>query len=84
MQADVSLMCEVQNDLTEFFHLLDFCNPGILGIKVVIIKVNDLIGSQSSFKQVFENTIAASLERSATRVERELGEVCERLIVEFS
>ncbi|XP_062836241.1 DNA repair and recombination protein RAD54B isoform X2 [Anolis carolinensis] len=68
--ALVSLPCEkkiiltgtpVQNDLQEFYTLIEYVNPGILG-------------SLSSYKKVFEEPIIRSREPSATKEEIELGE----------
>eukprot|EP00073_Rattus_norvegicus_P036269 XP_008761765.1 PREDICTED: fibrinogen silencer-binding protein isoform X4 [Rattus norvegicus] len=65
-----SLSCEkrviltgtpVQNDLQEFFALVDFVNPGILG-------------SLSSYRRIYEEPIVMSREPSASKEERELGE----------
>uniref|UniRef100_A0A8C5PWY8 RAD54 homolog B n=1 Tax=Leptobrachium leishanense TaxID=445787 RepID=A0A8C5PWY8_9ANUR len=51
----------VQNDLQEFFALIDFVNPGILG-------------SLSTYKKIYEEPIIRSREPSATKEEKELGE----------
>ncbi|XP_040849323.1 DNA repair and recombination protein RAD54B [Ochotona curzoniae] len=68
--ALLSLSCEkriiltgtpVQNDLQEFFALIDFVNPGILG-------------SLSSYRKIYEEPIILSREPSATEEEKELGE----------
>ncbi|XP_076780292.1 DNA repair and recombination protein RAD54B isoform X4 [Arvicanthis niloticus] len=65
-----SLSCEkrviltgtpVQNDLQEFFALVDFVNPGILG-------------SLSSYRKIYEEPIIVSREPSSSEEERELGE----------
>ncbi|XP_052032044.1 DNA repair and recombination protein RAD54B isoform X2 [Apodemus sylvaticus] len=65
-----SLSCEkrviltgtpVQNDLLEFFALVDFVNPGILG-------------SLSSYRKIYEEPIIMSREPSSSKEERELGE----------
>ncbi|XP_028624664.1 DNA repair and recombination protein RAD54B [Grammomys surdaster] len=65
-----SLSCEkrviltgtpVQNDLQEFFALVDFVNPGILG-------------SLSSYRKIYEEPIIMSREPSSSEEERELGE----------
>ncbi|KAM6215655.1 DNA repair and recombination protein RAD54B [Rhynchocyon petersi] len=68
--ALISLSCEkriiltgtpVQNDLQEFFALIDFVNPGILG-------------SLSSYRKIYEEPIVASREPSASEEEKNLGE----------
>nr|XP_044599921.1 DNA repair and recombination protein RAD54B isoform X3 [Equus asinus] len=68
--ALVSLSCEkriiltgtpVQNDLQEFFALIDFVNPGILG-------------PLSSYRKIYEEPIILSRQPSASEEEKELGE----------
>ncbi|XP_042639565.1 DNA repair and recombination protein RAD54B [Orycteropus afer afer] len=68
--ALISLSCEkriiltgtpVQNDLQEFFALIDFVNPGILG-------------SLSSYRKIYEEPIILSREPSASEEEKNLGE----------
>ncbi|XP_036119857.1 DNA repair and recombination protein RAD54B isoform X1 [Molossus molossus] len=68
--ALISLTCEkriiltgtpVQNDLQEFFALIDFVNPGILG-------------SLSSYRKIYEEPIIISRQPSASEEEKELGE----------
>ncbi|XP_048364013.1 DNA repair and recombination protein RAD54B isoform X2 [Sphaerodactylus townsendi] len=68
--ALASLPCErriiltgtpVQNDLQEFYALIDFVNPGILG-------------PLSAYRKVYEEPIIRSQEPSATTEEIELGE----------
>ncbi|XP_047385155.1 DNA repair and recombination protein RAD54B isoform X2 [Sciurus carolinensis] len=68
--ALISLSCEkriiltgtpVQNDLQEFFALIDFVNPGILG-------------SLSSYRKIYEEPIIMSREPSASEEEKKLGE----------
>lgn len=65
-----SLSCEkriiltgtpVQNDLQEFFALIDFVNPGILG-------------SLSSYRKIYEEPIIISRQASASEEEKELGD----------
>ncbi|KAM7311339.1 hypothetical protein ISCGN_008246, partial [Ixodes scapularis] len=51
----------VQNDLQEFFTLIDFCNPGILG-------------QPSSFRRVYEEPILQSRLPQATQEQKELGQ----------
>ncbi|KAK7822768.1 hypothetical protein U0070_022707 [Myodes glareolus] len=51
----------VQNDLQEFFALVDFVNPGILG-------------SLSSYRKIYEEPIVMSREPSSSKEEKELGE----------
>ncbi|KFZ03060.1 hypothetical protein V501_09428, partial [Pseudogymnoascus sp. VKM F-4519 (FW-2642)] len=51
----------LQNDLTEFFVMVDFLNP-------------DLLKSASSFKKNFETPILRSRQPNASERERELGE----------
>ncbi|KAM9096628.1 DNA repair and recombination protein RAD54B isoform 2-T2 [Sarcophilus harrisii] len=68
--ALVGLSCEkrviltgtpIQNDLQEFYALIEFVNPGILG-------------SLSSYRKIYEEPIIASREPSATEEEKKLGE----------
>ncbi|XP_026987209.1 DNA repair and recombination protein RAD54B isoform X1 [Sagmatias obliquidens] len=68
--ALISLACEkriiltgtpVQNDLQEFFALIDFVNPGILG-------------SLPSYRKIYEEPIIKSRQPSASEEEKELGE----------
>ncbi|XP_021562277.1 LOW QUALITY PROTEIN: DNA repair and recombination protein RAD54B [Carlito syrichta] len=68
--ALISLSCEkriiltgtpIQNDLQEFFALIDFVNPGILG-------------PLSSYRKIYEEPIILSREPSAPEEEKELGE----------
>ncbi|CAC5403019.1 RAD54B [Mytilus coruscus] len=51
----------IQNDLQEFFSIVEFCNPGVLG-------------SSGAFKRVYEGPIVASRQPEATPAEIELGE----------
>ncbi|KAL6050256.1 DNA repair and recombination protein RAD54B [Balamuthia mandrillaris] len=51
----------IQNDLEEFFSMIDFVNPGILG-------------SREKFKKVFEEPIMAGRQPQATKEEKELGQ----------
>ncbi len=51
----------LQNDLTEFFVMVDFINPGLLG-------------SANSFKKNFENPILKSRQPNASEKDKELGE----------
>ncbi|KAK7491198.1 hypothetical protein BaRGS_00017469 [Batillaria attramentaria] len=51
----------IQNDLQEFFSVVDFCNPGVLG-------------SSAAFRRVYEEPILASRQPGASRDEVELGE----------
>ncbi|XP_063113641.1 DNA repair and recombination protein RAD54B isoform X1 [Cavia porcellus] len=51
----------IQNDLQEFFALIDFVNPGVLG-------------SLSSYRKIYEEPIIMSREPSASEEEKELGE----------
>ncbi|XP_059139437.1 DNA repair and recombination protein RAD54B-like [Physella acuta] len=50
----------VQNDLQEFYTLVNFCNPGVLG-------------TSASFSRVYEDTILASRQPNATPEQEELG-----------
>nr|XP_042701050.1 DNA repair and recombination protein RAD54B isoform X4 [Chrysemys picta bellii] len=68
--ALVSLSCErriiltgtpIQNDLQEFYALIEFVNPGILG-------------SLSTYRKIYEEPIIRFREPSATKEEKELGE----------
>ncbi|XP_066034754.1 DNA repair and recombination protein RAD54B isoform X2 [Chamaea fasciata] len=68
--ALTSLSCErriiltgtpIQNDLQEFYALIEFVNPGILG-------------SLSTYRKIYEEPIVKSREPSATEEEKELGE----------
>eukprot|EP00045_Choanoeca_perplexa_P001869 m.22119 g.22119 ORF g.22119 m.22119 type:complete len:872 (+) comp11205_c0_seq1:96-2711(+) len=51
----------VQNDLQEFFTLINFVNPGVLG-------------SHATFKNIYEAPIMRSRQKDATPVEQALGE----------
>ncbi|KAG8570322.1 hypothetical protein GDO81_011212 [Engystomops pustulosus] len=51
----------VQNDLQEFFALIDFVNPGILG-------------SLSTYRKIYEEPIIRSREPSANKEEKQLGD----------
>lgn len=51
----------LQNDLTEFYVMVDFINPGILG-------------NANSFKRNFENPILRSRQPNASENDRETGE----------
>ncbi|CAN7986196.1 unnamed protein product, partial [Ixodes hexagonus] len=55
----------VQNDLQEFFTLIDFCNPGILG---------KFCCRASSFRRVYEDPILQSRLPHATKEQKELGQ----------
>ncbi|XP_045143275.1 DNA repair and recombination protein RAD54B [Echinops telfairi] len=68
--ALISLSCEkriiltgtpVQNDLQEFFALIDFVNPGILG-------------TLSSYRKIYEEPIIISRDPSASEEEKNFGE----------
>ncbi|NXE76915.1 RA54B protein, partial [Cochlearius cochlearius] len=68
--ALASLSCErriiltgtpIQNDLQEFYALIEFVNPGILG-------------SLSTYRRIYEEPIVRSREPSATKEEKEFGE----------
>ncbi|XP_071950121.1 DNA repair and recombination protein RAD54B-like isoform X2 [Antedon mediterranea] len=50
----------IQNDLQEFYSLIEFCNPGILG-------------SSSSFHHVYEVPIVRSRQPDATEEDKQLG-----------
>lgn len=50
----------IQNDLLEYFSLIDFVNPGILG-------------TNSEFKKRFENPIVRGRDASSTDAERQKG-----------
>ncbi|XP_073535772.1 DNA repair and recombination protein RAD54B [Phyllobates terribilis] len=51
----------VQNDLQEFYALIDFVNPGILG-------------SLSTYRKIYEEPIIRSREPSADKEEKKLGD----------
>ncbi|XP_060679653.1 DNA repair and recombination protein RAD54B [Hemiscyllium ocellatum] len=68
--AILSLSCDrrviltgtpVQNDLQEFYSLIEFVNPGI-------------IGSSSTYRKIYEEPIIKSQQPSATKDEKQLGE----------
>ncbi|XP_072107979.1 DNA repair and recombination protein RAD54B isoform X1 [Mobula birostris] len=68
--AILSLSCEkrviltgtpIQNDLQEFYSLVEFVNPGVLG-------------SSSTYKKIYEEPIVRSQQPSATKDEKQLGE----------
>ncbi|XP_061175065.1 DNA repair and recombination protein RAD54B-like [Saccostrea echinata] len=50
----------IQNDLQEFYSIVEFCNPGLLG-------------TSASFKRVFETPIVASRQPGASVEELDLG-----------
>ncbi|KAJ8290984.1 hypothetical protein GJAV_G00019950 [Gymnothorax javanicus] len=51
----------VQNDLQEFYSIIEFVNPGVLG-------------SSSAYRKVYEEPILRSRQPTATEEERQLGE----------
>ncbi|KAL3876929.1 hypothetical protein ACJMK2_034709 [Sinanodonta woodiana] len=51
----------IQNDLQEFFSIVEFCNPGVLG-------------TSAAFRRVFENPIVAARQPGASKEEIKLGE----------
>lgn len=51
----------IQNDLSEYFSLLDFANPGYLG-------------SRNDFRKNFENTILRGRDADATDEEKKVGD----------
>ncbi|XP_052818560.1 DNA repair and recombination protein RAD54B-like isoform X1 [Mya arenaria] len=51
----------IQNDLQEFFSIVEFCNPGVLG-------------TSSGFKRVYEDPIVSSRQPGATPAQVALGE----------
>ncbi|KNC97493.1 uncharacterized protein SPPG_07408 [Spizellomyces punctatus DAOM BR117] len=51
----------MQNDLSEFFSIIDFVNPGVLG-------------TFNTFKKVFQDPIMKSRDRSCTPEEYDLGQ----------
>ncbi|KAG7470061.1 hypothetical protein MATL_G00135250 [Megalops atlanticus] len=51
----------VQNDLQEFYSIIEFVNPGVLG-------------SSSAYRKVYEEPILRSRQPTATQEEKELGE----------
>lgn len=53
----------IQNDLLEYFSLVQFCNPGMLG-------------SMSEFRKKFENPILRSRDAGATDKEVQVGQEC--------
>ncbi|XP_041045854.1 DNA repair and recombination protein RAD54B isoform X1 [Carcharodon carcharias] len=68
--AILSLSCDrrviltgtpIQNDLQEFYSLIEFVNPGILG-------------SSSTYRKIYEEPIIRSQQPSATKDEKQLGE----------
>lgn len=52
----------IQNDLGEFFVMIDFVNPGLLG-------------TYQTFKREFETPIVRARQPEATKKDREKGEV---------
>ncbi|XP_063965132.1 DNA repair and recombination protein RAD54B-like [Lytechinus pictus] len=50
----------IQNDLQEFYSIVEFCNPGVLG-------------TSGSFHRVYEEPILRSNQPSATKDEKKLG-----------
>ncbi len=70
-----------QNDLQEFYSIVEFCNPGVLG-KVLTqeaLHVSPLTppppGSYGAFQKVYEQPIVRSQQPEATPPEREVGEM---------
>lgn len=61
----------IQNDLMEFFAMIDYVNPGILG---------DL----ATFKKTYEEPILRSRTPDATPEERELGRLRSRTLTEMT
>lgn len=51
----------IQNDLQEFYSIVEFCNPGVLG-------------SSAAFKRVYEDPIVTARQPGATKEELSLGE----------
>ncbi|KAL7750806.1 helicase [Sorochytrium milnesiophthora] len=51
----------IQNDLAEYFAMVDFVNPGVLG-------------SYQAFKNIYEEPIVRGRQSGASAAERELGE----------
>lgn len=51
----------IQNDLQEFFSIVEFCNPGILG-------------SSTGFKKIYEGPILKSNQPNASKEEKDIGE----------
>ncbi len=51
----------IQNDLSEFFAIVEFCNPGVLG-------------SAGVFGRVFEQPIVQARQPAATPAEKKLGQ----------
>lgn len=51
----------IQNDLQEFYSIVEFCNPGVLG-------------SSAAFRRVYEDPIVAGRQPGATQEEISLGE----------
>ncbi|XP_045214177.2 DNA repair and recombination protein RAD54B-like [Mercenaria mercenaria] len=51
----------IQNDLQEFFSIVEFCNPGVLG-------------TSAGFRRVYEDPIVAARQPGATKEEISLGE----------
>ncbi|KAG1649713.1 DNA repair and recombination protein RAD54B [Nymphon striatum] len=51
----------IQNDMQEFFSIVEFCNPGILG-------------TYTGFKKIYEDPILKSNQPKATKDEKDIGE----------
>ena len=71
----------LQNDLQEFYSIVEFCNPGILGNRIGVQMCPNsqtcrtlTIGSASAFRKVYEEPIVASRQPTATTEEKVMGE----------
>ncbi len=58
----------LQNDLKEFYAMVDFCNPGILG-------------SPKLFQEFFDRPIMLSRDVSTSDAKRDLGEQVGRVVI---
>ena len=78
------MITEFQNDLQEFYSLVEFCNPGVLGnllyeyYRCTCICYDAFLlmhtGSYSAFKKVYEEPIVFSRQPAATGEEKDIGE----------
>lgn len=69
-QADCLVSPALQNDLTEYFSLLNFANPGYLG-------------SKTDFRKSFELPIEKGRDADASEKHREAGEKAQSALVEL-
>ena len=70
----------IQNDLGEFFAIVEFVNPGLLSVahnthfRQIIQSILGVLGTPTMFRRVYEEPIVASKQPDATKDIRKLGE----------